>query len=153
PRLAGRQPPAGLARGRPDAALDLAAAASRRRRARDLRPAVRRHRLCAADAVRAGAGPGDRHVRDLHRLGDLGRQRPPRAGTPPSRQPWADPPPRAQAPRPPPPAAGSVARLVGAGMVSTRFSTPAPADPGMLDVVGFDTATPQLISDFARGAL
>ena len=28
-----------------------------------------------------------------------------------------------------------------------------PADPGMLDVVGFDTATPQLISDFARGAL
>jgi hypothetical protein len=26
-------------------------------------------------------------------------------------------------------------------------------DPGMLDVVGFDTATPQLISDFARGPL
>ena len=28
-----------------------------------------------------------------------------------------------------------------------------PHDPGMLDVVGFDTATPQLISDFAGGAL
>ena len=28
-----------------------------------------------------------------------------------------------------------------------------PSDPGMLDVVGFDTVTPQLISDFARGAL
>ena len=26
-------------------------------------------------------------------------------------------------------------------------------DPGQLDVVGFDTATPQLIADFARGAL
>ena len=32
-------------------------------------------------------------------------------------------------------------------------ATADPADPGMLDVVGFDTATPQLISDFARGAL
>jgi hypothetical protein len=28
-----------------------------------------------------------------------------------------------------------------------------PGDLGTLDVVGFDTATPQLISDFARGAL
>jgi hypothetical protein len=26
-------------------------------------------------------------------------------------------------------------------------------DQGMLDLAGFDTATPQLISDFARGAL
>ena len=32
-----------------------------------------------------------------------------------------------------------------------RFSTADPNDPGMLDVVGFDT-TPQLVSDFARGA-
>jgi hypothetical protein len=39
------------------------------------------------------------------------------------------------------------------GMVSNGFSIAAPADPGMLDVVGYDTATPQLISDFARGAL
>jgi hypothetical protein len=39
-----------------------------------------------------------------------------------------------------------------------RLSTPnrhdrRPERPGMLDVVGFDTATPQLIFDFARGAL
>ena len=48
---------------------------------------------------------------------------------------------------------GIDARLVVVGMVSNGFSIADPADPGMLDVVGFDTATPQLISDFARGAL
>jgi 60 kDa SS-A/Ro ribonucleoprotein len=50
-------------------------------------------------------------------------------------------------------ASGIDARLVVAAMVSNGFSIADPADPGMLDVVGFDTATPQLISDFARGAL
>ena len=44
---------------------------------------------------------------------------------------------------------GIDARLVVVGMVSNGFSIADPADPGMLDVVGFDTATPQLISDFA----
>jgi 60 kDa SS-A/Ro ribonucleoprotein len=39
------------------------------------------------------------------------------------------------------------------GMTSNGFSIADPADPGMLDVVGFDAATSQLISDFARGAL
>jgi 60 kDa SS-A/Ro ribonucleoprotein len=48
---------------------------------------------------------------------------------------------------------GSDARLVVVGMVSNGFSIADPADPGMLDVVGFDTATPQLISDFARGSM
>ncbi len=48
---------------------------------------------------------------------------------------------------------GIDARLVVVGMVSNGFSIADPADPGMLDVVGFDTATPQLISHFARGAL
>jgi 60 kDa SS-A/Ro ribonucleoprotein len=48
---------------------------------------------------------------------------------------------------------GIDARLVVVGMVSNGFSIADPSDPGMLDVVGFDTATPQLISDFARGAL
>jgi 60 kDa SS-A/Ro ribonucleoprotein len=48
---------------------------------------------------------------------------------------------------------GIQARLVVVGMVSNGFSIADPADTGMLDVVGFDTATPQLISDFARGAL
>jgi 60 kDa SS-A/Ro ribonucleoprotein len=50
-------------------------------------------------------------------------------------------------------ASGIDARLVVVGMVSNGFSIADPADPGMLDVVGFDTATPQLVSDFARGAL
>jgi 60 kDa SS-A/Ro ribonucleoprotein len=50
-------------------------------------------------------------------------------------------------------ASGIDARLVVVGMVSNGFSIADPADPGMLDVVGFDTATPQLVSDFARDAL
>jgi 60 kDa SS-A/Ro ribonucleoprotein len=50
-------------------------------------------------------------------------------------------------------ASGIDARLVVVGMVSNGFSVADPNDGGMLDVVGFDTATPQLISDFARGAL
>ena len=50
-------------------------------------------------------------------------------------------------------ASGIDARLVVVGMVSNGFSIADPADQGMLDVVGFDTATPQLISDFARGTL
>ena len=50
-------------------------------------------------------------------------------------------------------ASGIDARLVVVGMVSNGFSIADPNDPGTLDIVGFDTATPQLISDFARGAL
>jgi 60 kDa SS-A/Ro ribonucleoprotein len=50
-------------------------------------------------------------------------------------------------------ASGIDARLVVIGMVSNGFSIADPADAGMLDVVGFDTATPQLISDFARGTV
>jgi 60 kDa SS-A/Ro ribonucleoprotein len=50
-------------------------------------------------------------------------------------------------------ASGIDARLVVVGMVANEFSIADPSDPGMLDVVGFDTATPQLIWDFARGAL
>ena len=50
-------------------------------------------------------------------------------------------------------ASGIDARLVVVGMVSNGFSIADPNDPGMLDVVGFDSATPQLISEFARGAL
>ena len=48
---------------------------------------------------------------------------------------------------------GIDARLVVVGMVSNGFSIADPADRGMLDVVGFDTATPQLIAEFVRGAL
>jgi hypothetical protein len=50
-------------------------------------------------------------------------------------------------------ASGIDARLVTVAMVSNGFSIADPHDPGQLDVVGFETATPQLISDFARGAL
>jgi 60 kDa SS-A/Ro ribonucleoprotein len=42
------------------------------------------------------------------------------------------------------------AKLVVVGMVANRFTIADPNDAGMMDVVGFDTATPQLISDFAR---
>jgi 60 kDa SS-A/Ro ribonucleoprotein len=38
-------------------------------------------------------------------------------------------------------------------MVWNGFSIADPADGGMLDVVGFETATPQLIADFTRGTL
>lgn len=50
-------------------------------------------------------------------------------------------------------ASGVDARLVVVGMVRNGFTIADPSDPGMLDVVGFDTATPQLISDFVQGAL
>ena len=50
-------------------------------------------------------------------------------------------------------ASGIDARLVTVAMVSNGFSIADPNDPGQLDVVGFDTATPQLITDFARGVL
>lgn len=46
---------------------------------------------------------------------------------------------------------GIDARLIVVGMTSTGFSIADPSDPGMLDVVGFDTATPDLVSQFARG--
>jgi 60 kDa SS-A/Ro ribonucleoprotein len=45
---------------------------------------------------------------------------------------------------------GIPARLVVVGMASNGFSIADPEDAGMLDVVGFDTAAPQLISDFSR---
>jgi 60 kDa SS-A/Ro ribonucleoprotein len=43
---------------------------------------------------------------------------------------------------------GKNAKLIVVGMTSTRFSIAKPEDPNMLDVVGFDTATPELISAF-----
>lgn len=47
-------------------------------------------------------------------------------------------------------ARGIPAKLVVVGMVSNGFTIADPKDAGMLDVVGFDTATPPVISDFAR---
>jgi 60 kDa SS-A/Ro ribonucleoprotein len=46
---------------------------------------------------------------------------------------------------------GIPARLVVGVMVSNGFSIADPADAGMLDVVGFDTAPPAIMADFASG--
>ena len=46
-------------------------------------------------------------------------------------------------------AMGIGAKLVVVGMTATGFTIADPTDAGMLDVVGFDAATPDLISDFA----
>lgn len=44
---------------------------------------------------------------------------------------------------------GIPAKLIVVGMTATQFSIADPQDAGMMDVVGFDSATPQLISEFA----
>lgn len=46
---------------------------------------------------------------------------------------------------------GLGARLAVVGMSATSFSIADPNDAGMLDVVGFDTAAPNIISNFFRG--
>ncbi len=46
---------------------------------------------------------------------------------------------------------GRPARLIVVGMTATGFSIADPTDPGMLDVVGFDAAAPQVMADFTRG--
>jgi 60 kDa SS-A/Ro ribonucleoprotein len=45
---------------------------------------------------------------------------------------------------------GIRARLIVVGMVSNGFTIADPDDGGMMDVVGFDSAVPQMISDFVR---
>lgn len=45
---------------------------------------------------------------------------------------------------------GHRAKLIVVGMIANEFSIADPNDPGMLDVVGFDSATPQIISEFSR---
>lgn len=46
---------------------------------------------------------------------------------------------------------GIPAKLMVVGMTASGFTIADPRDPGMLDVVGFDTATPQILADFAAG--
>jgi len=48
---------------------------------------------------------------------------------------------------------GIDARLSVVGMTATDFTIADPADPGMLDVAGFDPAVPGLLADFARGSI
>jgi 60 kDa SS-A/Ro ribonucleoprotein len=45
---------------------------------------------------------------------------------------------------------GIPAKLIVVGMVANPFTIADPNDAGMLDVVGFDSATPQIISQFAE---
>ena len=47
-------------------------------------------------------------------------------------------------------AMGIPAKLVVVGMIANKSTIADPNDSGMIDVVGFDTTTPALISDFAR---
>jgi 60 kDa SS-A/Ro ribonucleoprotein len=47
-------------------------------------------------------------------------------------------------------AMGRPAKLIVVGMTATAFTIADPQDPGMLDVVGFDAAAPQVMADFAR---
>lgn len=46
---------------------------------------------------------------------------------------------------------GIPARLAVVGMTSTGFTIADPDDGGMLDLVGFDTATPEVLNAFSRG--
>ena len=46
---------------------------------------------------------------------------------------------------------GIAAKLVVVAMASNGFSIADPDDAGMLDVVGFDTATPSVLAEFVAG--
>lgn len=48
---------------------------------------------------------------------------------------------------------GIDSKLIVVGLTSTGFSIADPKDRGMLDVVGFDAAAPQLMSQFSRGLI
>lgn len=48
---------------------------------------------------------------------------------------------------------GIPARLVVVGVTATEFTIADPKDAGMLDVAGFDTATPKVIADFSAGRI
>ncbi|MGL4419630.1 MAG: hypothetical protein ACRCZF_03100 [Gemmataceae bacterium] len=45
---------------------------------------------------------------------------------------------------------GIPAKLAVVGMTATQFTIADPADGGMMDVVGFDSATPEVLAWFAR---
>ena len=48
---------------------------------------------------------------------------------------------------------GIDAKLIVVGMTSNGFSIADPNDKGMLDIVGFDTAAPNIMADFTRGII
>ncbi len=45
------------------------------------------------------------------------------------------------------------AKLIVVGMTATKFTIADPNDPGMLDVVGFDSAAPEVMRNFALGLI
>ena len=46
---------------------------------------------------------------------------------------------------------GINAKLIVCATEASSFSIADPSDPGMLDIAGFDSATPQIISEFSKG--
>lgn len=48
---------------------------------------------------------------------------------------------------------GTDARLAVVGLTATDFTIADPADPGMLDIAGFDSALPALLTDFSGRAI
>ena len=48
---------------------------------------------------------------------------------------------------------GKDVKFIVVGMLANEFSIADPNDPGMLDVVGFDPAAPQIMADFALGLI
>lgn len=48
---------------------------------------------------------------------------------------------------------GIDARLIVVGMTATNFTIADPTDAGMLDIAGFDSAVPNLITEFSRGII
>lgn len=48
---------------------------------------------------------------------------------------------------------GIAARMIVVGLTATNVTIADPADPGMLDIAGFDSKLPNLITDFSRGDL
>lgn len=48
---------------------------------------------------------------------------------------------------------GIDAKLIVCAMESSKFSIADPRNPNMLDVVGFDTNTPKIISEFSNMVL
>jgi 60 kDa SS-A/Ro ribonucleoprotein len=50
-------------------------------------------------------------------------------------------------------ASGVDAKLIVVGTSATEFTVADPDDPGMLDVVGFDTAAPGVMAEFSRGTV
>jgi 60 kDa SS-A/Ro ribonucleoprotein len=87
---------------------------------------------CALPMLAAAERHPHRHVRRLHRLGDVATA----ASTQRRRSRYRQ-------------KTGIPAKLIVVGMVSNGFTIADPNDPGMLDVVGFDTATPQVIAEFS----